>query len=194
MSSSHPIEVFDNGIRKRYSPQLKREVWGFDLYYRNKRTRRFIYETREDAETAVKILKDDDRRWKEDTYLPVNEQQQILLPPTLSSHCKSGSIGACAEIVVCADLLRRGYDVYRSISPNADCDLIVGQRGALVRVEVKSAKVKGNRTTYHRHKLCKTKYDVLAIVSLNENRILYTPDLSLLFKLLEEKRLNPQTI
>lgn len=48
--------------------------------------------------------------------------------------------GAISELRVCADLLIKGYEVFRAVSPDASCDLIVMKRGVITRVQV--------RTTY----------------------------------------------
>lgn len=55
-------------------------------------------------------------------------------PPPLVASTR----GAANELVVAVDLMRRGYDVYRAVSPALACDLVV-MRGALaMRVEVRS--------------------------------------------------------
>ena len=51
---------------------------------------------------------------------------------------QSGSMGALAEILVSADLMRRGYQVFRALSPNAPCDLIVLNNGFPLLVEVRT--------------------------------------------------------
>lgn len=51
--------------------------------------------------------------------------------------------GAGLEMLVCADLLRRGFDVYRSVSPNAECDIIARSGKKIVTVEVKSCPTYG---------------------------------------------------
>jgi hypothetical protein len=68
--------------------------------------------------------------------------------PSLSQHAdlSTGTVGAIAELAVCHDLLRRGYAVFRSVSPNCYCDLIARRQTAVLHVEV--------RTGYtHREKL-----------------------------------------
>ena len=52
----------------------------------------------------------------------------------------SGTTGAISELRVSVDLLRKGYDVYRALSPNAPGDLAILIDGNLLLVEV--------RTTY----------------------------------------------
>jgi hypothetical protein len=51
-----------------------------------------------------------------------------------------GSIGAYCELRVSADLLSRGFDVFRSVSPTSSCDLIAVKEGKCLRVEVRAAR------------------------------------------------------
>ena len=45
--------------------------------------------------------------------------------------------GAAAELMVAADLIDRGFDVFRNLSPNGPIDLVVLAGGKLYRVQVK---------------------------------------------------------
>lgn len=49
-----------------------------------------------------------------------------------------GTVGAIAEMLVCADLLRRGYDVFRAVSPNSPADLVVLYEHKLYSIEVRT--------------------------------------------------------
>ncbi len=59
----------------------------------------------------------------------------------VSYNTSTGSTGALSEMLVCAEMLRRGYHVFRSISPSCPCDLILMRDGRLIRAEVKSGTV-----------------------------------------------------
>lgn len=49
-----------------------------------------------------------------------------------------GTRGAVAELMVCADLLSKGVEVFRAVSPQATCDLaVIDKSGRFLRVEVK---------------------------------------------------------
>lgn len=50
----------------------------------------------------------------------------------------TSTTGATHELLVTTDLLKRGFNVYRAISPNAPCDLIVEKDGKLCRLEVRT--------------------------------------------------------
>jgi hypothetical protein len=81
-----------------------------------------------------------------------------------------GTIGALGELLVAADLLRKGYEVFRSVSPSCSADIMIYRDGKSKRVEVRtghrqnSGKINANRI--HRA-------DILAIVLIDQ--IVYEP-------------------
>lgn len=53
----------------------------------------------------------------------------------------NGNIGTIQELKVCIDLLIKGYEVFKSVSYSASCDLLIRKRGrndTLQSVEVKT--------------------------------------------------------
>uniref|UniRef100_A0A6M3IQ58 Uncharacterized protein n=1 Tax=viral metagenome TaxID=1070528 RepID=A0A6M3IQ58_9ZZZZ len=50
----------------------------------------------------------------------------------------SGTTGAISELRVAVDLLSKGFNVFRSLSPNSPCDLAVLKNGRLRRIEVRT--------------------------------------------------------
>ncbi len=50
-----------------------------------------------------------------------------------------GSVGAAHELMVCADLLKRGWSVFRNVSPHGDADLVIFCGETMHRVEVTTA-------------------------------------------------------
>lgn len=87
------------------------------------------------------------------------------------------STGAISEMVVCADLLKMGFSVFRSISAACDCDIIAMKDGRIIRVEVKTAyKLPSGSILCPKKKSQAGKHDVLAMVFLRENSITYKPD------------------
>lgn len=83
----------------------------------------------------------------------------------------SGRTGAASELVVCVDLIRQGWDVFRAVSPQSVCDLVALKGPLSIRVEVRTAHAGGKKLTAARH----GHYDVLAIVRGWE--IVYSPTL-----------------
>lgn len=61
----------------------------------------------------------------------------------------TGTIGAIAELAVCAELLRLGYAVFRAVSPACYCDLLaVGSDGCVRHIEVRSGSRLGGKVYY----------------------------------------------
>lgn len=88
-----------------------------------------------------------------------------------SSRSRNASTGAASELFICADLLRKGYEVFRAQSPTCSCDLIAMRGTILYRVEVKSGHYRregviGPVATAH------DRYDILAVV-MPDNIIMY---------------------
>ena len=82
----------------------------------------------------------------------------------------TGTKGAIQELKVSADLLRKGYQVFRSVSPSSHCDLVrIDKKGVMERVEVRSA-IKNNAGKLFVSK--NGKYDIMA--SVFRNKIIYS--------------------
>lgn len=98
-------------------------------------------------------------------------------PPLLHISDKVGpkAAGGISELIVAVDLLRRGLDVYRSMTSGGQCDLVAIDRATekVTRVEVKSAKRDGNGRVMCGVGLT-NKFDVLAKV-LPNGEIIYDP-------------------
>lgn len=78
----------------------------------------------------------------------------------------TGDIGASKELLVCADFLKHGYEVFRAVNGTASVDLIVLLGRNLYRVEVKS---RSTKATFYSHS---GKADILAVVN-EDNSIEY---------------------
>lgn len=50
----------------------------------------------------------------------------------------TGSVGAIAEIMVCVELMRCGYDVFRAMSPSSDCDILAVKGEFINKIEVRT--------------------------------------------------------
>lgn len=85
--------------------------------------------------------------------------------------------GGISELLVAVDLLRRGLDVYQSMTTGGQCDLVAINRATerVLRVEVKSAKRHANGKVMCSIGLT-NKFDVLAKV-LPNGEIVYEPDI-----------------
>lgn len=71
--------------------------------------------------------------------------------------------GSWGEIVVIADLIRKGYYVFKSVMSNCPCDVIAMKNNRLYRVEITLAKrVPDGVRFYAKHN--SKNYDILALV------------------------------
>lgn len=97
--------------------------------------------------------------------------------PHLLNHL---NVGAISELSVCADLMKHGYIVFRSVAPHAACDILCfHQTGTapIYRVEVRSARRLGGALRYAVPQDEK-RYDILALC-LPSGEVVYKPELPL---------------
>jgi hypothetical protein len=93
------------------------------------------------------------------------------------SALSASSIGAVSEMLVCVDLSREGFEVFRAVSPAATCDLLALKDGRTYRIEVKTARRNRRcRWQYDRKRLNPDRYDVLVLVE-PDGLIHYRPSL-----------------
>ena len=86
------------------------------------------------------------------------------------------TVGAMHELIVCVDLLKKGFSVFRSVTPNCSCDLAILKNNKLLKIEVKTGyKVNGKIQYPHLSEENKQNHDVLAVVVHGETY--YIPDL-----------------
>ncbi len=85
--------------------------------------------------------------------------------------------GAYHELKVSLDLISKGYEVFRALSPSCSCDLIALKNGKSLRVEVTTgafqALRQGNTLYWAKHD--PKKYDLLVVVA--DSNIYYMPEL-----------------
>jgi hypothetical protein len=125
-------------------------------------SRQLVYQTAEAA--GIKLPRGKRPRQRPDFITRVGERFPGV---RLSSH----SAGSAGELLVCADLMYRGWHVYRSMSPHAPADLIAWKGEDLLRIECRS----GSRSSTGRLVYGQPNdrlYDVLAVVDL-EKRVEY---------------------
>lgn len=107
----------------------------------------------------------------------------------------TGKVGAISELIVCADLLKKGWEVFRTVSQSCSCDLIVIKNKKILRIEVRTGRYRSpyNTGTYFKeyknilpkqsmfHYPVKQKdmdnCDIFAIVTLIDGKVHYEPEL-----------------
>lgn len=103
--------------------------------------------------------------------------EYVSPPPRFGAPLCSNVAGALAEMLVCVDLMKRGLDVYRSISPSGRCDVVAICRdsGAVNRIEVKcGTRNQAGKVTCQVGK--HNSFDTLAMV-VGDGEIVYEPPL-----------------
>lgn len=84
--------------------------------------------------------------------------------------------GAAVELIVAADLLFQGFEVFRAVAPHCSCDLVAHKDGILLRIEVKRSTQRKDGTLI-RPSCNPDKFDVLALVGSARNDVTYDPPL-----------------
>lgn len=49
-----------------------------------------------------------------------------------------GTVGAISELIVCSDLMKKGYTVFRAVSQCSFCDIVAIKDSKVIKVEVKT--------------------------------------------------------
>jgi len=49
-----------------------------------------------------------------------------------------GTMGALSELIVATDLYKKGYEIYRSLSPSSSSDLVIKKNNKLISIEVRT--------------------------------------------------------
>ena len=90
------------------------------------------------------------------------------------SKVNTGTVGAISELKVSADLMSKGYCIFRALSPMSSCDLLALKNKKTYRVEVTTGYYSNGGTLYFdRHK--KDNFDIIAVV--HSTGIVYKPSL-----------------
>jgi hypothetical protein len=116
--------------------------------------------------------------------------------PSRQRGLSSGSVGAMSELRICADLLRLGYYVFRSVGPNSPYDVIAVKHGKLLKIEIRtgilgaSDKPYFNKRTNHSHDLC----DVFGVYVEENDSIFYDPPLKNIETSLDNEEWNASKI
>lgn len=100
-----------------------------------------------------------------------NAKYRMRRPVPLST----STVGAISELRVSVDLLEKGYEVFRALSPSCSCDLAILKDGELKRIEVKTGYRLRSGEISRRAPRTGNRHDILAICLSDE--IIYNPPL-----------------
>ena len=85
----------------------------------------------------------------------------------------TATVGAIQELRVAADLLKKGYEVFRALSPSCSCDLLIKKNNRSVGVEVRTAYQRKDGHLYYTKSKIRAEYLALAL----PDNIIYKPKL-----------------
>lgn len=100
----------------------------------------------------------------------IERKNHFGINKNLSAHF----VGGASELIVCAELLRRGIPVYRACTFVSAADLVADISGILTRIEVKSVRRNANGSLRMVTPRDKSLYDVLAMVD-PDGHVTYRP-------------------
>ena len=104
-------------------------------------------------------------------------------------HLSTSTIGALHELLVATDLMKRGYHVFRALSPSCVCDLAIVKDNVFLRIEVRTgSRSKTGKIHYQTKHLDPEKFDVKAIYLKREGKIIYKPKLKKAVKLARKEK------
>ncbi len=95
----------------------------------------------------------------------------------LALSLSKGTLGSLNELRVSVDLVLKGYDVFRALSPNGSCDLVAIKNHKPFRVEVTTGFMYQKSLRHAKNLKSKSvtdRFDVLAVVAPNST-ITYIP-------------------
>jgi len=99
-------------------------------------------------------------------------------PNKTSQGLSNGVVGAISELMVASDLLVKGFEVFRSVSPACSCDIVALKEGKLKRIKVRTAY---RNSVSNKLYFCKNETDTLcdhyAAVIQETGEIVYVPEL-----------------
>jgi hypothetical protein len=119
---------------------------------------------------------------KRETIAALAQRAKFTGKRSGAAFVRNASRGVVAELVVAKDLLERGFEVFRAVSPQSPFDLVLYVHGEFYRVEVKCGSVSESGKPVCASFRNRGKFDVLAVVDENETVHYFTPDDSALFK------------
>lgn len=85
--------------------------------------------------------------------------------------------GAISELRVAIDLMTKGYDVFRAISPSCPCDLAILKNGKLLRIEVRTATRSSTGKIYKTRSNNDHSENIDLFADVLPDTIFYTPQL-----------------
>lgn len=94
-----------------------------------------------------------------------------------SLNLPSGTIGTISELEVGIELLRRGYEVYKPLTPNCSGDLLAEKNGVFKKIEVRTG-MRNEITGKISYGKLNIKAPILAVFLAKTKEIIYIGEIS----------------
>jgi len=83
----------------------------------------------------------------------------------------TGTIGAITELVVSADLMKKGYEVFRALSPSCSCDVLALKDGLITKFEIRTGTYTVNNILSYGK--ANVRADKIAVATYSDNAVHY---------------------
>ena len=85
------------------------------------------------------------------------------------------TVGAISELLASVDLMKKGYEVYRALSPSSSCDIFALKNKISKKFEVRTGYYLPNKKI--RYPKENIRAENISVVTLSDGKIHYFPDL-----------------
>lgn len=83
-----------------------------------------------------------------------------------------GTVGAMSELLIAVDLFKKGYEVYRPLSPSCSGDLIIQKNEKTIKVEIRTGFVQ-EKTKKLNYSIKFVRSEILAVYAHQDDSIHY---------------------
>lgn len=84
----------------------------------------------------------------------------------------SNTVGAISELIVSSDLMKKGFSVFKSLSPSCFCDVIAVKGDVTLKIEIRTGYKRANGTIFYPTKT-HGKIDIFGIYDRNLDKCFY---------------------
>lgn len=87
----------------------------------------------------------------------------------------TGTVGAIAELMVSADLMRQGFEVFRAMSPSSNCDVLATRGEEVRKYEIRTGQYYVTRDNQKKlgYPKARTEGKIVAVVTHSDQKIHY---------------------
>ena len=126
---------------------------------------------------GTKILKNGQKYCSYECAKLANRRRFKEVNPDTLRGKTSATTGAISELRVAIDLLAKGYDVFRALSPNCPCDLAILKDHKLLRIEVRTTHISTSGKMYRTISQTDDKGNIDIYARVLPDKIIYEPEL-----------------